>query len=294
MSAIPQSLQADPEIQRLAAIMRTTAKNVGGQLMAPNRGTPQYAAYINAQNALWDYTEKHWQQLGLPGNRWTINPISGELYEHESAKKTALRIGVTGASMAAGAYGLGALLTPAASTVAAAGTGGAAAGGAGAAGAAGTAATVGREGFFSSLGKFLSSPGGQVLTNTAGQLIGTGMQARAQSQATDAQSEALREALAFEKDVYNRAMADYEPYRTAGAASLSRLSDLASRPATDVTAANTFGAGQLPNAPVPSARSGPPPTSQAGLVPMRAPDGELRMVRPDAVAKYTQRGARLA
>lgn len=115
----------------------------------------------------------------------------------------------------------------------------------------------------------------------------------ASKRAADQQTQANREALDFEKQVYANDLADYEGLKGAGNQALVRLGDLLTQPRTPATAAGVMGAGQVPGmttiAQLRSGGAGPP---AAGLVRMQAPDGEVRMVQPNAVAKYEARGAR--
>lgn len=206
--------------------------------------------------------------------------------------------------------------------------------GAGSAAAAAPAASTGagatgggNVGFWGSIGKFFNSPGGQVATDIAGKLIGGKMQSDAANRATDAQAQAAREALAFEKGVYDKDVADYDRgLGTLAGPSTVRLGEFLNQRATPRTAGDVFAAGNV-SAP-PAARTGPPmmsinqmrsggpmlspggsagfdekayarpeagapmmPTG-GGMVKMQAPDGEVRLVKPESVAKYEAKGAR--
>lgn len=172
-------------------------------------------------------------------------------------------------------------------------------------------------GFWSSLGKFLGSPGGAMAIGAGGNIAGNWLAARGANRAADAKLEANREALDWEKDLYNTAQ--------------TRLSDLVAPPLVRPTAESTFAAGQLPaggarlsdlsrsspvidlsrqregvsgtnpvreglregDAPTLSGLSGPPAVAGGGgLVRVQAPDGEIRELPVQQAAQAIRLGAR--
>lgn len=232
-------IASDPTIRQLSAVMLANARTLpDGRRMAPSRGTAEYRAYMQAQEALWHYTEQHWQQLGLPGNRWTLNPLSGDLVEHESAKKTALKIGVTTAGMVAGGYGLGAALAPTAAPTSSSLAALTNAPSLGVAapnvieGAGITGVTGGGIKALASRVPWLDVA--RIAVPTISNYFGTRAAARASDRASEIEAQAARDGLAEIRRQYDTDRADFEPYRTAGANSLARMTgslDTAQAPA---------------------------------------------------------------
>ena len=100
-------------------------------------------------------------------------------------------------------------------------------------------------GFFSTLGKWLSTPAGQVLSSTAGDLVGAGMRQRGANRAIDAQAQAAREALAFEREVYGDAKQRAAPWDAMTPQVTATLGEILGRPRQTATAGGVFGAGDL-------------------------------------------------
>lgn len=159
------------------------------------------------------------------------------------------RAGLIGAAAAgtmgaAGVFGGAAGGAGAAGGGAAAAAGGAAASGVGAGTGAALAAGAGG-GLWGSIGRFAGSAAGQQLIGAAGQIINGRVQAGANDRAAEAQERSAREALDFEKKVYDDEVRDFEPYKAAGASSIARLSDMAGQSRAPVTADSLMASGHL-------------------------------------------------
>lgn len=146
----------------------------------------------------------------------------------------------------------------------------------------GSAAGASGMGFFSSLGKFLGSPGGQAVTDLGGRVVTGAIQSRAQNRATDAQTRATDAALAFEREVYENDRRDYEPWRHG---LMTRLGDLTQRPAP-TSASSVMASGAMPTL----GQLRQPEVAPRG-VRLRAPTGEVQEVPESAAGWYLSRGA---
>lgn len=155
-------------------------------------------------------------------------------------------------------------------------------------------------GFWTSLGKWLGGPVGQQAIQTGGQLAGNWMMNRGANRAIDEQSRANREALDWEKDLYNQAQ--------------TRLSDLAGggRPLTPATADSVFASGRLDSPRISGLTrpsddvidlsqqapgtfgTMPVPNAQGAgeLVRIQAPDGDVRDLPVVQAAQAIRLGAR--
>lgn len=315
--------QTDPQLQALLARLR----ELGG---SPDLGLGRAGAAVNPANrpqmqALADvrrYVDANRARLGIPPN-YTVAD-NGQLYDpnQNELRNTAIAAGAIAGGVIAAPAIAGAVSAPAASaagssvlpssvpvsssalTAASAAptvaTGGATAGGA-----------MATPGFFSRIGSFLSSPGGQMATQVGGNLVGGIMQNRAASQASDAQLQAAREALAFEKGVYDKDVADFAQWQELSPLVIGKLRDSLTQPAAQPVTAQSLRAGATTARPVASGmtidamrkRVGAPALiasaetstglpASSGMVQMTAPTGETAWVRPEAVAKYEARGAR--
>lgn len=134
--------------------------------------------------------------------------------------------------------------------------------------AAGTVAAVkaATGGFFPAIGRFFNSPGGQVATNVAGNLISGAIQANAAGKATDAQERALKEALDFQKAQYAEAIRRWDAYQTQARGDYEPFKDISLRA---LQSAETYM--NDPNRPMPSQMPQPtaPWRSSAPGVPIR-------------------------
>jgi hypothetical protein len=192
------------------------------------------------------------------------------------------------------------------------------AGGAGAttaAGATGAGTAVGSRG----LASWLTNP---AVIGAAGTLGGAYLQTRGAGQAAEAQLQATREALAYEKerDAYLRNLeanryatlsGQLQPYIGAGTSASNRMAELMGLPVAAAPIAG-IGKGITPAAPVTSAmptysmarqRTTQPVEGYAvprgtapamtGLVTVQAPTGETRQMPADQAQAYIARGARI-
>ena len=186
-------------------------------------------------------------------------------------------------------------------------------------------------GYFSKLGKFFNSPGGQAAMNLAGNLVGGAIQAGASKQATQAQIQAAREALDFAKQQYAKAQADwntyqdkswalYEPAAAISANALRGASEYATNTPKPVLPQSlqryvqpgqtmpqpSIGAlanqsrapavtrGQFPvNDNRPAGTGAPPAVAAEQIVTVQAPTGESRQMTRREAEHYAQFGARI-
>lgn len=165
--------------------------------------------------------------------------------------------------------------------------GGLAAGGAGAvtgASVAGAATAAKSPSLWSRISGPIIEAGIPAVANVAGTVIG----ANAQKRAAELEAQAAREALAWQQDVYAERQRQLAPAIGVGNGATMKLGDLMGIQAP--------AGGYQPNLPqTPQATQRQPtaaaPGAATGMVPMRAPTGQVSMVPQDQVSHYEQRGA---
>lgn len=164
--------------------------------------------------------------------------------------------------------------------------GGLAAGGAGAVTGATVAGAIPAAAKAPSLWSKLSGPiieaGIPAAANVAGAMIG----ANATKSAAKMEADAAREALAWQKDVYAERQRQMAPAIGVGNGATMKLGDL-----MGIKAPEGGYQPNLPQTPQAAQRQPTAPGAATGMVPMRAPTGQVSMVAPDQVSHYEQRGA---
>jgi len=285
--------QSDPDLQRLLAAARQAPPQASKGAW---QTSPANAASAAAHKALADYIDQHRDALGIPAGQY-VSPTSGQPYTPEGTPwwKFAAQFG----GGLAGGLGISALVNGAAalpaalpsaipSTAVSAAAPGVAAG----------STAGGNVGLWGSIGKFLTGNAGSQLIQTGGQLAGSLVNANAAGKATDATAAAAREALDFEKGVYDRDVKDFAPYQAAGDAAIGRVSDLAAAPRQSMSAGDIYGSGNVRSMPSPmsiSALAGSPRQPGMGggqMVTLQAPDGTTQQVSESQAEHYVRLGAR--
>lgn len=141
----------------------------------------------------------------------------------------------------------------------------------------------------------------------AGTITAAKMQSGAAQNASKTTAEAADKALAFQKEQYQQERTDFNPYQTAGASALGRMSTQAAAPVqgfrqppppaqlgTPIAKAPTLPGQPMGGAPMPMGAPAPlggtaptAPTAPGPMVLMRGPDGAQRQV-PTQVAQQLQ------
>ena len=183
-----------------------------------------------------------------------------------SGRNILIAAGIAGAALTGfGAAGIGPLAGMMGGGAAAAGGGGAAAaagGGAAAAGGASTAATMAGAasaggGFWGTANRILSNPAVTRGIDAAGGYLSNRAQANASREGTEAQLQATREAIAWEREQYENDQRFFAPYAAQSQAGWARMSDLAGQRRDPVSADSIFASGRAGGTPPPTT----PPTT---------------------------------
>lgn len=239
------------------------------------RADPEYRAFLRSMGVNPDAPVKlsgaqrsqaeQWIRQRVPdlGGKFQIDPAGNINTDHGLStawsnpyfRYPLIAGAALGTMGAAGVFGGGAAGASAGAGGGAAAGGAAAGGGAGLGTAAGVAGAGG--GVWSAINKFVNSPLGSELLETGGGLVATKLQMDAANKAAETQAQSLREALDFEKQVYQDDKDFFQPWGDLGRGSAARLSELTSARRPPVTADSLWQGGQLSSGP----RSGAPSIS---------------------------------
>lgn len=142
------------------------------------------------------------------------------------------------------------------------------------------------------LGKVFDTRGGVAAIQGGLGLLGSKMQANSSDHAAAVEAKAAADALAFAKEQYAKAEAQFAPYLQAGQGALARMQDLASQ---SELARTGYGpqTPMLPPRPAAPTLSTPGgPVGQSGaMVTLRAPNGQTKQVPANQAQHYIAQGA---